>query len=212
MALKLSVFVSALTHVKDSINAVFKEKTPPWEGEQEIQPKPPEAVQSVAPSGSLVTSWGKKPVGCDHLWNPQTGKCVRCSTPKPVVSENAPLLVRSNLKFKVALPEQQVAPPLKALAPLRAPEKGRHSLPPTRTFPSPPEGSYTILTAIKELSEGRKGTLTLRKEATGVVYTVESVYQVTAEQAHVLLLGPDGLRIKPIVGYREVPQYLPVWR
>lgn len=105
------------------------------------------------------------------------------------------------------------APPASSKAighPTPSPPKKKPAPAPAIKPASTPEGTkeYTILDAIHELVGGRKGTLMLMGATTGIGYQVTAVY----EDGRVSLLGPHGMTLRPKIGQREVPLYVPVWR
>jgi hypothetical protein len=72
-----------------------------------------------------------------------------------------------------------------------------------------PGGSYTILDAIQEVANGRKGTLMLVPLKGGPGYKVEGYDPQTGKTK---LVGENGMTFKPKIGMREVPIYSPIWR
>jgi hypothetical protein len=198
--------------LKISPGSVPPEKTPP------VAPK---EWKDMFPSGSSpVVSAAKD---CEHIWNPQTNRCVRCgevrpgATPGPEFAKPAPK--------SMAQPEQSIAPTVGKLklgggGQVLAKTASQVQLPePTPTpwrlpqaVQEPPAGSYTVLHAIQDLQKGRPGILMLVKKASGEGYKVERVFESGQLTATVQLSASGGLSFKTRFGLREVPQYDPVWR
>lgn len=70
-------------------------------------------------------------------------------------------------------------------------------------------GAYSILDAIQEKANGRKGTLMLVALKSGVGYKVEGYDFQTGKTK---LVGANGMAFSPIIKEREAVQYKPIWR
>jgi hypothetical protein len=68
---------------------------------------------------------------------------------------------------------------------------------------------YNILDALKELSDGRKGHLYLRKDGTDIRYEVLHYDPATCQAK---LKNPEGGSLTPVIGMREAVIYSPEWR
>jgi hypothetical protein len=188
----------------------------------------PEPAQSIAPWEGPPDQVVAK-LCTAHIWNPQTGLCVRCSAPRYGTDSGLKEVLEadklakapqptgpSNLRIKAPVPVQQapVAPPapkplvLSASSQALIKSKPQPYVPPVRA----PGDPYTILDALLELSKGRQGTLMLVKNKTGDGFKVESLYEADEKQATMLLSGSNGLQFRTRVSAREVPLYTPVWR
>lgn len=195
MALKLSGMVAALVRAVTPQKVEPEKVDPPKvESKHEFEKGENFAVQSVS-----LPLPPANPAKCVmHIWNPVSGKCIKCSALKPaqtgaVLSKGA-APVPKPVKGSPAAPKFD-APPLT-----------------TQDKPLPPE-PYTILHAIREMRDGRDGVLMLIKTSTGLGYKVESVYDAADPFGmHIMLSGENGMTWKPKVGIRESLLYTPLWR
>lgn len=70
-------------------------------------------------------------------------------------------------------------------------------------------GDYNLLDALKELADGRKGHLFIRKDFTDTRYEVIHYDPATCQAK---LKTVDGGMLTPVVGMREAMIYSPEWR